>query len=104
MNVKVTNIEENVVELEFAIDNAKFKEGIMKSYRKNVKRFNVPGFRKGKAPKMIIDKMYGPEIFYDDAINFVFPDAYDEAVKPRSPLWTVLRWMSRRSPRTRILY
>ena len=81
MNVKVTNIEENVVELEFAIENAKFKEGIMKSYRKNVKRFNVPGFRKGKAPKMIIDKMYGPEIFYDDAINFVFPDAYDEAVK-----------------------
>ncbi len=81
MSVKVTNIEENVVELEFSIDQKTFQDGIMKSYRKNVKKINIPGFRKGKAPKFIIEKMYGPEVFYDDAINFVFPDAYDAAVK-----------------------
>ncbi len=81
MSVKVKNIEENVVELEFSIDQKTFQDGIMKSYRKNVKKINIPGFRKGKAPKFIIEKMYGPEVFYDDAINFVFPDAYDAAVK-----------------------
>ena len=81
MAVKVTNIEENVVELEFTIDQKTFQDGVMKSYRKNVKKINIPGFRKGKAPKMIIDKMYGPEVFYDDAINFVFPESYDAAVK-----------------------
>lgn len=81
MAVKVTNVEENVVELEFSVDQKTFQDGVMKSYRKNVKKINIPGFRKGKAPKMIIDKMYGPEVFYDDAINFVFPEAYDKAVE-----------------------
>ena len=81
MSVKVTNIEENVVELEFSIDQKTFQDGVMRSYRKNVKKIQIPGFRKGKAPKFMIEKMYGPEIFYEDAINFVFPDAYDEAVK-----------------------
>lgn len=81
MAVKVTNVEENVVELEFSVDRKTFQDGVMKSYRKNVKKINIPGFRKGKAPKVIIDKMYGPEVFYDDAINIVFPEAYDSAVK-----------------------
>lgn len=81
MSVKVTNVEENVVELEFSVDQKTFQEGVVKSYRKNVKRIQIPGFRKGKAPQKMIEKMYGPEVFYDDAINFVFPDAYDEAVK-----------------------
>lgn len=77
----VKNVEENVVELEFSIDAKTFEDGVMKSYRKNVKKIQLPGFRKGKAPKMMIEKMYGPEVFYDDAINFVFPEAYDAAVK-----------------------
>ncbi|MDY4976481.1 MAG: trigger factor [Clostridia bacterium] len=81
MSVKVTNVEENVIELEFSVDQKIFQEGVVKSYRKNVKRIQIPGFRKGKAPQKMIEKMYGPEVFYDDAINFVFPDAYDEAVK-----------------------
>jgi trigger factor len=53
----------------------------MKSYLKNVKKFNIAGFRKGKAPRKIIERHYGEAVFYEDAINIVCPDAYDEAVK-----------------------
>ena len=53
----------------------------MKAYLKNVKRFNIPGFRKGKAPRKLIEKHYGEGIFYEDAINAVCPDAYEEAVE-----------------------
>ncbi len=67
------------MEIEVAADV--FKDSMMKSYRKNVKSIAIPGFRKGKVPKQIIEKLYGEEVFYDDAINFCCPDAYEEAVK-----------------------
>ncbi len=73
--------ENSKVYFEIEIDVEAFEAAMEKSYKKNVKAINIPGFRKGKAPRKFIEKMYGEAIFYDDAINFVFPDAYDEAVK-----------------------
>lgn len=81
MSVKVEKIEKNIVKLEIEVDKAVFEEGMEKSYRKNVKHINVPGFRKGKAPRKFIEKTYGEGVFYEDAINFVCPDAYDKAIE-----------------------
>jgi trigger factor len=81
VNVKVENIEKNVVQLEIEVDAAKFEQGMQKSFQKNVKRFNIPGFRKGKAPRKVVERYYGEQILYEDAINFVCPEAYDEAVE-----------------------
>jgi trigger factor len=81
MNVKVENVEKNVVRLEIELDAAAFEDGIKKAYFKNVRKFNVPGFRKGKAPRNIIERYYGDQVFYEDAINEVFPEAYEKAVE-----------------------
>ncbi|MBR4295562.1 MAG: trigger factor [Clostridia bacterium] len=74
-------IEKNKYEIEFSIDKATFDDAVMKVYRKSVKNINVPGFRKGKAPKSIIEKMYGTGVFYEDAINDLLPAAYEEVAK-----------------------
>ncbi|HEX9059175.1 MAG TPA: trigger factor [Clostridia bacterium] len=81
MSVKVENIEKNVVQLEIEVDSQKFEEGMKKSYSKNVKRFNVPGFRKGKAPRNIVERYYGEQSLYEDAFLFVYPEAYDAAIE-----------------------
>ncbi len=81
MKSKITNTEKNIVTLEMTIDKEKFAEAMEKSYKKNVKSIQIPGFRKGKAPRRFIEKIYGEAIFYEDAINFVCPDAYETAVK-----------------------
>ncbi len=74
-------IEKNKYEIEFSIDKKTFDDAVMKVYRKSVKNINVPGFRKGKAPKSVIEKMYGTGVFYEDAINDLLPAAYDAAAK-----------------------
>ena len=74
-------IEKNLYELQFSVDKATFDEAVTKVFRKKAKNINVPGFRKGKAPRSIIEKMYGAGIFYEDAINDLIPDAYSEALK-----------------------
>lgn len=81
MNVKVENVEKNVVQLEIEVDEAKFEEGMQKSFLKNAKRFNIPGFRRGKAPRSIVERYYGEEVLYEDAINIVCPEAYEQAIK-----------------------
>ena len=82
MSVKVEKSEnKNEVKLEFTIEAKVFDEGIKKVFNKNAKYFNIPGFRKGKAPMNIVEKYYGAEIFYEDAFNEVVPAAYDEAIK-----------------------
>ncbi len=81
MNTKVEKIETNIVEIEFEISKEVFEKAMQKSYIKNVKQIALPGFRKGKAPRKMIEKIYGEAVFYDDAINFAFPEAYEEALK-----------------------
>ena len=82
MSVKVSNTEnKNEVKLEFTVEAKIFDEGIKTVFNKNAKYFNIPGFRKGKAPMNIVEKYYGSEIFYEDAFNEIVPAIYDEAVK-----------------------
>jgi trigger factor len=69
------------VELEVAVDRDEFEAGLKKAYRENVGKINVPGFRRGKAPRGIIEKMYGAQVFYEDGVNNAFPAAYEAAVK-----------------------
>lgn len=81
MNTKIERVENNVVKLEITVEKEKFNEAIKKAYKKNVKRFNVPGFRKGKAPMNIITRYYGEGVFYEDAINTCCEEAYPVAVE-----------------------
>ncbi len=82
MNCKVEKTKNaNEVKLEITIEAQKFEEAIKKVYFKSAKYFNIPGFRKGKAPIQIVEKYYGKEIFYEDAFNEVAQDALEEAVK-----------------------
>lgn len=82
MSVKVEKTEnKNELKLEFTIEAKVFDEAIKKVFNKNAKYFNIPGFRKGKAPMAMVEKFYGTEIFYEDAFNEVVPSAYDEAIK-----------------------
>ena len=74
-------IEKNRYELQFSVDKATFDAAVNNVYRKQVKNIAVPGFRKGKAPRSIIEKMYGTGVFYEDAINDLIPEAYTEALK-----------------------
>lgn len=81
MNVKVEKKENNIVKLEITVDASKFNEGLKKSYAKNVKKFNIPGFRKGKAPMNVIKKMYGEGVLFEDAINYCCDETYPAAVE-----------------------
>ena len=74
-------IEKNRIELQFSVDKETFDAAVTKVYKKQVSKINIPGFRKGKAPKAIIEKMYGKGFFYEDAINDLIPAAYTEAIK-----------------------
>ena len=82
--MKVTSVEKkekSTVELTIQVDADEFEAAVQKAYLKNRKSINVPGFRKGKAPRKIIEGMYGAGVFYEDAINDVYPGAYEQAVK-----------------------
>ena len=82
MSLKATKkIETNRYELEIVIDGEKFRAAINEVYRKNGKKINVPGFRKGKAPLSIIEKFYGVEVFFEDALNLLYADAVEGAAK-----------------------
>lgn len=81
MNSKLEKMENNKVVLEISVSAEMLEKGMEKAYQKNVKKFNISGFRKGKAPRKIIEKFYGEGVFFEDAINEVCPIAYDEAVK-----------------------
>ncbi len=82
MSIKVEKTEnKNELKLEFTIEAKKFDEAIMKVYNKSAKYFNVPGFRKGKAPFNIVERMYGDEIFYEDAFNELVPPIYEKEIE-----------------------
>ncbi|NLV88677.1 MAG: trigger factor family protein, partial [Tissierellia bacterium] len=73
--------ENNKAHFTIEIPAENFEEALQKAYLKNRSRFNIPGFRKGKAPRKIIEMNYGKEIFYEEAINIILPDAYTEAIE-----------------------
>ena len=75
------SVETNKYELEVKVDAASFEEALQKAYLKNKNKIQVPGFRKGKATRKIVEKLYGPEIFFEDAINDSYPAALEAAVK-----------------------
>ncbi len=80
MSIEVKDLGKNQVEFSVAIDAEKFAEATQKAYLKNVKSIALPGFRKGKAPRKMIEKMYGEGIFFEDAINDLLPEAYENAL------------------------
>ncbi len=81
MSVQVEKLEHNTAKLTIEVPAKEFKEAIRKVYLKKRGSFNIPGFRKGKAPLPMIEKMYGEGIFYEDAANEIMPDAYEAAVE-----------------------
>ena len=82
MNCKLEKTEHaNEVKFEITVEATKFEDAMKKVYFKSAKYFNIPGFRKGKAPMQIVEKYYGPEIFYEDAFNEVAQEALEEAVE-----------------------
>ncbi|MCL2571285.1 MAG: trigger factor [Defluviitaleaceae bacterium] len=74
-------VETNKIKLTITITPEGFREGLQKAYNKNKHYFDLPGFRKGKAPRKMIEQMYGKDVFHEDAINFVLPDAYEESLE-----------------------
>jgi len=74
-------IETNVVEMEIAVSAQQLSEAAEKVFRRKAKTLNVPGFRKGKAPKSMIERLYGEGVFLEDAVNDLYPGAYEEAIK-----------------------
>ena len=79
MSMKVEKTDKtNEVKLSFTIEASKFEEAIQKVYAKSAKYFNIPGFRKGKAPYKIVEKQYGAQIFYEDAFNEVAAEVYEK--------------------------
>ena len=82
MDIKVEKTEnKNEVKISFKIEAKKFEESIEKVYKKSAKYFNIPGFRKGKAPFNLVERKYGDEIFYEDAFNDLVPEIYEKAIK-----------------------
>ncbi|MGM9609052.1 MAG: trigger factor family protein, partial [Eubacteriales bacterium] len=79
--VKKELTEKNQYEIEFQVDAAAFEAAVDRAYKKNVKKIRIDGFRPGKAPRHIVERVYGKEVFYNDAIDDVLPGAYEAAVK-----------------------
>ena len=74
-------IDTNLMELEISVPAEEFKAAVDRSYRKNAPSITIPGFRKGKAPRHMIEKMYGEGVFFEDAVNELYPSAYEAAAK-----------------------
>ncbi len=89
MSMQVEKLEKNMAKLTIEVGADKVNDAIKKAYDKNKGKMSVPGFRKGKVPQAMIEKMYGPEVFYEDAANFLIPDAYAEEVEAAKDLEVV---------------
>lgn len=80
MKVELIKQEGTKVSFKLTVDNEKFESAIVKAYNKNKGKYNVPGFRKGKAPRKVIETHYGKGVFYNDAIDIIFPEVYPAAI------------------------
>lgn len=81
MSIKVENTENtNEVKLTFNVPAEQFDEGMKKVYAKTAKYFNIPGFRKGKAPMALVERAYGPQIFYEDTFNEIVPEIFEKEI------------------------
>lgn len=81
MKAELLKKEGTKVSLKITVENDKFEAAVTKAYNKNKGKFNIPGFRKGKAPRVVIESQYGKGVFYNDAIELLFPEVYPEAIK-----------------------
>ncbi|MCI9269732.1 MAG: trigger factor [Dorea sp.] len=81
MSLQVEKLEKNMAKLTIEVPAGDFEKALQSAYNKQKKNISVPGFRKGKVPRQMVEKMYGPEIFYDDAANELIPTAYEEELK-----------------------
>ncbi len=79
MSVQVEKLEKNMAKLTIEVSAAEFEKALEDAFLKNKNKISIPGFRKGKVPRQMVEKMYGPEIFYEDAANALIPDAYSKA-------------------------
>jgi len=81
MSLKIETLENSMAKLTIEVDSAEFDKAIAKAYQKNKGSIALPGFRKGKVPQAMVEKMYGPAVFYEDAANFIIPEAYEKALE-----------------------
>lgn len=81
MSAKITKKEGYRVEMEISVNKEQFEKGLVRAYEKTRQKYNVSGFRKGKAPRVMMERLYGEGVFYEEAIRILFPEAYREAVK-----------------------
>ncbi len=81
MSLQVEKLEKNMAKLTVEVSAEDLEKAIEKAYQKQKKKISIPGFRKGKVPRQIVEKMYGREVFYEDAANDLIPDAYDKALE-----------------------
>ena len=81
MSLQLEKLENNMAKLTIEVPAEELESAIEKAYQKNKSKISIPGFRKGKVPRKMIEQMYGKEVFYEDAANYLIPDAYDKAVK-----------------------
>ncbi len=80
MSLQVEKLEKNMAKLTIEVDVDTFEKAVEKAYQKEKNKISIPGFRKGKVPRQMVEKMYGKEIFFEEAANIVIPDAYDKAL------------------------
>ena len=81
MSLQLEKLENNMAKLTIEVPAEELESAIEKAYQKNKNKISVPGFRKGKVPRKMIEQMYGKEVFYEDAANYLIPDAYENALK-----------------------
>lgn len=81
MSLQVEKLEKNMAKLTIEVSAEELEKAIEGAYQKNKNKISIPGFRKGKAPRKMIEQMYGKSVFYEDAANALIPDAYDKALE-----------------------
>ncbi|MCR5419477.1 MAG: trigger factor [Lachnospiraceae bacterium] len=89
MSLKVENLEHNMAKLTIEVTAEEFSKAMTEAYKKNKNKMSIPGFRKGKVPQAMLEKMYGPEIFYEDAANIIIPDAYEKEISEHKEIEVV---------------